>query len=90
MKAQEGVLAAYQKLKEILSKSEQVVLAWRSQGHLGCVQVALVHGLKREHTACRESRSPAVFQGSGKGGIHQRIEQSSRPRLGFGTKVIPV
>lgn len=89
-KAQEGTQSAYQKFKEILSKSEQVVLAWRRQGHLRCVQGALVDGLNREHTDCRESRSPAVLQCLWEGGIHQRIKQSSRPRHGFGTKVTPV
>lgn len=66
------------------------MLAWRTQGHLRCVQVSLVDGVNREYTDCREGRSLAVFQGSGEGGIHQRVEQSSRPRHRFGTKVSPV
>lgn len=54
------------------------------------MQVSLVDGVNREYTDCREGRSLAVFQGSGEGGIHQRVEQSSRPRHRFGTKVSPV
>lgn len=86
--AQVGTLAAYQQLKEILSKSPGCVGLGNTRTAGRFADGSCGRTKQRMYLAAGKAGPRQRFAGEGKGGMHKRIKQS--PSRRFGIRVTPV